>query len=158
MCRWLVAGLALSAAYAGPQGFARSLTVSITWRAASEDDAAPLGRVDVRIADREPAVAVVWEAACALDGRRDSSEPPASTDPDQSWSFELRQDADERGRPIARLRYVHVAPAGRRAGEPRVLRPGQPGLHLNEISARRACGYDRIVITVEAVRDDSPLR
>lgn len=154
MSCWLLAAL-ISAALISQGRAPQSLSVNASWQIASEDHAASPGRAQVRFSGSELRRLVVWEAACEIGGRLDASGPPDGLDPDQSWLFEMEPATDERQRSIVRVRYRHVTGGVALPPEERTVGESNDGLHLNELSARRTCGYDRIVIALVAVRNES---
>ncbi len=151
---WLLAAL-VSTALLSQGRAAPSLSVNASWQVASEDHSTVPGRAQVRFTGSGARRLVVWEAACQIGGRLDAGGPPDGLDPDQSWLFEMEPATDERQRSVVRVRYRHIAGGVARPPEERAVGESDDGIHLNELSARRTCGYDRIVITLVAVRNES---
>jgi N-acyl-D-amino-acid deacylase len=123
-------------------------TVTIAYRAASEDDAST-GRVTLSVAAGQIARASVWEHACTVRSRADAESP--GTDADQFWSFRADLTTTRTQVTTVRLRYRLVTAAGQGPELERVLVvDGRDTLSLEGFSARRDCRYDRVLVTVSA--------
>ncbi len=123
-------------------------TVTIAYRAASEDDAST-GRVTLPVAPGRIGRASVWEHACTVRSRADAESP--GTDADQFWSFRADLTTTKSLVTTVRLRYRLVTAAGQGPELERVLAvDGHDTLSLEGFSARRDCRYDRVLVTVSA--------
>jgi hypothetical protein len=121
-------------------------TLTIAYRAASEDDAST-GRLRLPLAAGKPATAVVAEFECRVSARPNAGAPQG--DADQFWSIHAELTKDAKGRASARVRYRLVKPSGAGAEQDRTIAlDGRETLAIDGFSARTDCRYDRIIVTI----------
>ena len=123
-------------------------TLTLTYRAASEDES-QAGQVRLVVRREGTGRAAIWEHECALGARADSDIPGEPAD--QYWSFRAQLIEPPAGEATLRLRYRLVTGRGAGAETERLLKTdGADALHLEALSARATCRYDRLYVTATA--------
>jgi hypothetical protein len=147
MQAWSLAALIALPAAAGQTRPAPDPSILLSYRAATEDEGVS-GRATLTLHAGEVTRAAVWELGCRLGVRTDAGAP--SSDVDQYWSVQAELTKASAG-PVVRIRYRVVKPPAAGSQKEHLLRlDGRNPLHLEELSARTDCRYDRIYLTLSA--------